>query len=118
MPAQPQDEWTFLRPEEFADDDAVERIDAIFDTSAEENAVHMVDLDDGDAPRAALDPGETRSSPVRADDMPMAYFDDEEPEASARRDGSARPQMAEPDEEPGVDELLVSQHYSFDGDGQ
>ena len=59
MPAQPPDEWTFLRPEEFADDDAVERVDAVFDTSAEETALHVVDTDEPQSTQEGMDPGET-----------------------------------------------------------
>jgi hypothetical protein len=112
MPAQPQDEWTYLRPEEFADDDAVERIDATFESSAEETAVHEVDPDAGTGANASLDPGETVVRPQSDDDVLIQYFDDEEPDRHTGR------VAAESDDEPGIDELLVSQHYTFDPDGQ
>jgi hypothetical protein len=109
MPAQPSDEWTYLRPEEFADDDAVERVGAQMEVGAEDDALHLID---GDEPRPteALDPGRTLERP-RVDDGPTAtYFDDEEPEG--RRDGATASDDA--NEEPRVDEILVSQHYAFD----
>ena len=63
MPAQPPDEWTYLRPEEFTDDDAVEQADAVFETNAEDAALHLVDEDEPPVASVALDPGETLVSP-------------------------------------------------------
>jgi hypothetical protein len=111
MPAQPPDEWTFLRPEEFADDDAVERVDAVFDTSAEETALHVVDTDEPQSTPEGMDPGETLTSAVLADQDGLQYFDDEEPNATVDSRGSVDGEMTA---EPGVDDILVSQHYSFD----
>lgn len=112
MPAQPQDEWTYLRPEEFADDDAVERIEEAFDSSPEETAVHELDPDVGTA-AAVLDPGETAERAPSRDEVPTQYFDDEEPDR-----GPGGEAVGEVETELGVDELLVSQHYTFDPDGQ
>jgi hypothetical protein len=115
MPAQPPDEWTYLRPEEFADDDAVERIDAVFDTSVEETALHVVDLDEPQSTPEGLDPGETLTKAAPGDKDGEQYFDDEEPNATADSRGASDSEMTN---EPGVDDLLVSQHYTFDKDGQ
>ena len=112
MPAQPSDEWTFLRPEEFADDDAVERAEAASDASAEETAVHELEVDESQVGSNELDPGETLIVLALTDDPPVGYFDDEEPEP-----GPVRPAV-ESEQEPGLDDILVSQHYSFDRDGQ
>lgn len=112
MPAQPQDEWTYLRPEEFADDDAVENIDAAFESSPEETAVHEVDPEAGTGANASLDPGETAMRAQGDDEITIQYFDDEQPDRSP--DGV----VAEADSEPSVNDLLVSQHYTFDPDGQ
>jgi hypothetical protein len=111
MPAQPPDEWIYLRPEEFADDDAVERVDELFATNAEEAALHLVDVDEPPVAGLALDPGETLApASVGADDPDAHYFDDEEPEAFVS-DG-----VDDDGGEPSVDELLVSQHYTFGPD--
>lgn len=109
MPAQPSDEWTYLRPEEFADDDAVEQVEAKMDVGAEDEALHVVD---GEEPQLAdvLDPGRTLERPVVDDGPTATYFDDEEPEL--RRDGVR--EVDDATEEPRVDEILVSQHYAFD----
>ena len=112
MPAQPQDEWTFLRPEEFTDDDALDRIDASLDVSAEENAMHECDLDDRSDLGAGLDPGRTLGLRERDDGSTARYFDDEEPDTGRR--GLA----AEAEVEPALDQLLQSQHYSFEPDAQ
>ncbi len=112
MPAQPQDEWTFLRPEEFADDDALDRIDASLDVSAEENAMHELQLDDRSDPGAVLDPGRTLGFREGDDGVSARYFDDEEPDAGRRA------LAADPEVEPALDQLLQSQHYSFEPDGQ
>jgi hypothetical protein len=114
MPAQPPDEWTYLRPEEFADDDAVERVGAVFTTGAEDAALHLIDVDEPPAASQGLDPGETLDR-LRANDAPTGrYFDDEEPEPGQGTDGHTD----EGAEEPRVDEILASQHYTFDQDGQ
>jgi hypothetical protein len=109
MTAQPQDEWTYLRPEEFADDDAVERIDAACTTSPEEQAVHLLDPASEPRPATVLDTGETLVRPAPGDPS-VRYFDDEEPE------DRGSPDADETDTEPRVDELLVSQHYAFDAE--
>ena len=114
MPAQPPDEWTYLRPEEFADDDAVERVDAVFETGAEDAALHMVDTDLPTVTREGLDPGETLERPRTDDVGPDQYFDDEEPEGGSRRRSSDEETAVEPR----VDEILASQHYTFEQDGQ
>jgi hypothetical protein len=106
----------FLRPEEFADDDAVERVDAAFDTSAEEAAVHVLDPDDSPVITSALDPGQTQVTISLSADTPTEYFDDEEPEPGPRRVDATVDEEA--DHEPGLDEILTSQHYTFDRDGQ
>jgi hypothetical protein len=110
MPAQPPDEWTYLRPEEFADDDAVEQVDAVFETNAEVAAIHLVDVDEAPTASVALDPGETLVSSAAGgarDDPDARYFDDEEPEAAAA------PASDDDGVEPSVDDILVSQHYAF-----
>jgi hypothetical protein len=114
MPAQPPDEWTYLRPEEFADDDAVEQVDDQFTTAAEDAALHVVDVEAPPGGSGALDPGQTTvvDEPAAAD--ASRYFDDEEPDG----DQAHRPPGDEAPDEPGVDEILASQHYSFDPDGQ
>jgi hypothetical protein len=112
MPSQPQDEWIYLRAEEFTDDDAVESVEAVFDTGAEDAALHPVDPDEPQVSAEALDPGQTLGDRRRADAPSMQYFDDEEPERIVNLDGS------EPDVEPGLDDILTSQHYSFEPDSQ
>jgi len=112
MPAQPPDEWTYLRPEEFADDDAVERVDAEFETNAEVAALHLVDADEPPAAGLALDPGETIARPGVSDEGATRYFDDEEPEVGATEPDHDRD--TDDAAEPAVDEILVSQHYAFD----
>ncbi len=114
MPAQPPDEWTYLRPEEFADDDAVERVDAVFTTGAEDAALHMIDVDEPPAVSQGLDPGETLDRPRADDESTDRYFDDEEPDLGQ----GAKSNNDEGGEEPRVDEILASQHYTFDQDGQ
>lgn len=109
MPAQPSDEWTYLRPEEFADDDAVERIGARLDVGAEDAALHLVDADDAARPQEGLDPGRTLVPPPDGEGPAATYFDDEEPDVPGASTGDD-----ELTAEPGVDELLVSQHYTFD----
>jgi hypothetical protein len=116
MPTQPQDEWTYLRPEEFADDDAVERIDEKYESSPEEGALHEVDLDAGASESAALDPGETVAR-ATSDEVATQFFDDEEPDLSAESRATSD-ETDETDDEPRVDELLLSQHYAFEEDGQ
>jgi hypothetical protein len=130
MPSQPQDEWTYLRAEEFADDDAVERVGEAFDVGAEDAALHLIDLDEPQVTGEALDPGETLV--VGTTDGPaVQYFDDEEPEPdheAGRRadDGTTDDALVrttildgdEPDEEPGLDDILASQHYSFEPESQ
>lgn len=112
MPAQPPDEWTYLRPEEFADDDAVERVDAEFETNAEVAALHLVDPDEPPAAGLALDPGETIARPDVSDEGATRYFDDEEPEVGPTEADHDR--ATDDGVEPAVDEILVSQHYAFD----
>lgn len=111
MPAQPEDEWTYLRPEEFADDDAVEVVDATFESSPEEAALHEVELD-GEPDRAESSANQATEVATGSDAAQACYFDDEEP------DGDEPSPTGERDTEPSVDELLVSQHYSFEPDGR
>jgi hypothetical protein len=111
MPAQPPDEWTYLRPEEFADDDAVERVDAVFETSAEETALHVVDMDEPQNTPDGLDTGETLTRAAPGDQDGVQYFDDEEPNSTVDARGTSE---GEATDEPGVDDILISQHYSFD----
>jgi hypothetical protein len=114
MPAQPQDEWTYLRPEEFADDDELERIDHRFDTGAEDAALHVIELDGNEPASTAIDAGQTFVVATMPE-MPTSYFDDEEPDA--RRDSPDQPttdDAVDADEEPALDQILTSQHYSFD----
>ena len=114
MPSQqPPDEWTYLRPEEFADDDAVERVDDQFELGAEDAALHLVDLDEPQVSREALDPGETLPRGVAASTSETQFFEDEEPD-------SDRSTVATDDvgEEPRLDEILASQHYTFEEDGR
>lgn len=108
MTSQPRDEWTYLRPEEFSDDDEVERIDAAFDRSAEEVAMHELDPDEGVA-ATVIDAGLTLERSSDDDEAPVQYFDDEEPVEDT---------TGESEVEPSVDQLLVSQHYTFDPEGQ
>lgn len=110
MPAQPEDEWTYLRPEEFADDDAVEIVDATFESSPEEAALHEVYLD-GEPDRAGSGADRTTEDATDPDVAHACYFDDEEP------DGDEPSLTSGSDAEPSVDELLVSQHYAFEPDG-
>ena len=113
MPAQPPDEWTYLRPEEFADDDAVERADTESVRGAEDAALHVIDLDEPQATNQGLDPGETLDRAGAGDGQDDRYFDDEEPEP-----GQAGKRDDDPAVEPRVDEILASQHYTFNQDGQ
>jgi hypothetical protein len=114
MPAQPPDEWTYLRPEEFADDDAVEQVDAMFEKGAEDAAVHTIDLDEPLDTRRGLDTGETLERPENDEGRPVDYFDDEEPESGPP------PESGDDDSsiEPRVDQILVSQHYAFEQEAQ
>jgi len=105
---QPQDEWVFLRPDEFTDDDDLETIDAAVERGPEERAMHVERLR-----RPIMDP--TRADVETAatgavDEMPVTYFDDEEPELGPRPSAAA----AEPEHEPDLEELLESQHYAFE----
>jgi hypothetical protein len=115
MPSQPQDEWTYLRAEEFADDDAVERIEEVFDVGAEDAAVHLVE-DEPQVSNAALDPGETLTGGRVDDGSAARYFDDEEPDRERDEPLAGRIDLggSEPEVEPGLDEILTSQHYSFE----
>jgi hypothetical protein len=114
MPAQPPDEWTYLRPEEFADDDALEKVDAKFETGAENAALHLVDVDETQIGTQGLDPGETLERPQHDGIRTAQYFDDEEPEVGAA------PSVPDEDAsaEPRVDQILDSQHYTFEQDSQ
>jgi hypothetical protein len=99
---QPKDEWVFLRTDEFVDDETLESIDADVEQGPEERAIHVERIT-----RPDTKPSRTR--PVRAEPSPpVTYFDDEEPESGARR--PVRPD----DHEPDIEELLESQHYSFE----
>lgn len=121
---QPQDEWTFLRPDEFVDDDAVDRADEAAERGPEETAMHVHELD-GD--RAVTDPGRTDVSladgNAAGDDStdrndvtsaPITYFDDEEPEQPQARPADRRDAEHEPD----LEEILESQHYAFVPEGE
>jgi hypothetical protein len=120
MPSQPQDEWTYLRAEEFADDDAVERIEEVFDTGAEDAALHVIDLDEPQVSTAPLDPGETLTNGRAVEEPATQYFDDEEPDRAQDEPLAHTIQLdgSEPDEEPGLDDILTSQHYSFEPESQ
>jgi hypothetical protein len=102
---QPGDEWTFLRPDEFVDDEEVEKVDATAERPPEVSAMH-VETTRG---RALHDPGrsdvDTGTSP--GEEAPAVYFEDEQPDGSA-------PEVAEGDHEPDLEEILESQHYAFE----
>ena len=51
------------------------------------------------------------TSAASADQDGLQYFDDEEPNATVDSRGSVDGELTA---EPGVDDILVSQHYSFD----
>jgi hypothetical protein len=107
--AQPPDEWTFLRPEEFDHDEEVERVSGAMAQAPEETAMHL------EAPVSLVrDPGRTDvdvgAGNVTEDDLEVSavYFDDEEPE------GPGNGPDADADHEPDLEEILESQHYSFE----
>jgi len=110
--AQPSDAWTFLRAEEFADDDEVELAAAAMERSPEEAAMHEALLD----VRAVHDPGRADVSAGADDDVREAVavpFDDEEPETG--------PRPGADDHEPDLESILESQHYASapgDDDGE
>jgi hypothetical protein len=116
MPSQPQDEWIYLRPEEFADDDAVERVEEVFDLGAEDAAVHIIDLDEPQVSNRPLDPGETLTNGRTLENPAAQYFDDEEPDRAYDERSTGNPDLDrnDPDEEPGLDDILASQHYAFE----
>jgi hypothetical protein len=109
---QPQDEWVFLRPDEFTDDGDLEAIDAAVERGPEERAMHVERLR-----RPVMDPSRTdveTGMTGEVDEMPVTYFDDEEPELGPRPD----PSSEETDHEPDLEELLESQHYAFEPGGE
>lgn len=100
---QPKDEWTFLRPDEFADDDAVDQADAAAERSPEVSAMHVDRTDEApmfDPGRADVDTGSD------GDDKPVTYFDDEQPDGQV-------PGRSDGEHEPDLEEILESQHYAF-----
>jgi hypothetical protein len=102
---QPSDEWTFLRPDEFVDDDEVERADRAVERQPEELAMHVTRIDQP----AFQDPGRSDVEIGAGDDedlSPVTYFDDEEPESGDRSE-------PEDEHEPDLEEILESQHYTF-----
>jgi hypothetical protein len=110
---QPSDEWTFLRPDEWLDDNAQAWTEPLTERGPEELAMHETSLSD----RAVYDPGRadvdtTMTVPVV--DEPVTYFDDEEPEVAV----TTAPLDTDPDadEEPDLEEILESQHYAFEDD--
>jgi GT2 family glycosyltransferase len=107
---QPSDEWTFLRPDEFVDDDAVERADQAAERQPEEQAMHVSPIDRlpaNDPGRADVDTG-TPSGDDADERSTVSYFDDEEPEWTSEDE---RPPTVE--HEPDLEEILESQHYTF-----
>ena len=75
----------------------------------------MVEVDQPAVPQQGLDPGETLERPRPDDGRTVQYFDDEEPEPGPGR----RPDNGDDATvEPRVDEILASQHYTFEPDGQ
>jgi hypothetical protein len=112
MLQQPPDEWTFLRPEEFTDDDAVDRADRVAELQPEEGAMHILAVDErsvSDPGRADVDAAWGDRSPDDRSRAPIRYFDDEEPE-----EGPAA--SADSEREPDLEEILESQHYAFGPD--
>jgi len=109
-PIQPLDQWDFL-----ADEDDTGDGDPTSDLAraAEIAAMHR---DTHDVETPAEDPG--RSDVVLADagDGPVSqtYFSDEEPDGSPA--DSVAPASATEDHEPDLEEILESQHYSFEPD--
>lgn len=103
---QPKDEWTFLRPEEFSDDAALDAIDRMVERGPEERAMHVEHL-----VRPVTDPArsEVATGIPPARELPVTYFDDEQPEVPT-------PPGPESDHEQDIEELLESQHYAFGSD--
>lgn len=101
---QPKDEWTFLRPDEFVDDNEVERIDQVVERGPEETAMHVEHLR-----RPVTDPGQSdvEVGSASEQEMPVSYFEDEQPEATASPE-------VDQEREPDLEELLESQHYAFE----
>jgi hypothetical protein len=84
-----------------ADDETGERSDR----SAEELALRSVP----DSLRAPLDDPALREDSSDVDELsPASWFEDEQPEPPYR--------SPQDDEEASVDDLLVAQHYAFEGD--
>lgn len=105
---QPDDEWTFLRPDEFVDDNELDRLEAIAERGPEETAMHEVALGD----RAVEDPGraDVETDALAPAEPPEAvYFDDEQPEQAP-----ASADTEDSDEEPDLEQILESQHYAFE----
>lgn len=104
---QPSDEWTFLRPDEFVDDDEVDRADRAAERQPEEQAMHVSWIEQ----RAVRDPGRSDvetglASGDEEEASVVTYFDDEEPEWG----GEPKPEV---EHEPDLEEILESQHYAF-----
>jgi hypothetical protein len=101
---QPGDEWTFLRPDEFVDDQEVEKVDAASERPPEISAMHV----ETTLGRALHDPGrsDVDTGPAPNEEAPTVYFEDEQPDGST-------PDVPEGDHEPDLEEILESQHYAF-----
>ena len=107
QPPQPLDEWDFLDDDDADDGDptpalaqaaevaAIHRDARAFGTPAEDPGVADVAL------------GTAGSEPVS-----RTYFSDEEPESSP--DDPVRPRAETDEHEPDLEEILESQHYSFE----
>lgn len=105
---QPDDGWTFLQPEDFGDDADLERIQRDATRDPETAAIHVHRSD-----RPLRDPGVADVATGAPDDRPpgAVYFSDEEPDVG---DGARSTQ--DPEVEPELQEILESQHYTFEDD--
>jgi hypothetical protein len=95
--AQPADEWTFVRQ-----DDEVETDEPV-DPSPELAALHIEQM-----VTPARDAGRTDvalGDPPDAPNVPEIRFDDEQPEQAAERESET---------ETDLEEILESQHFSFE----
>lgn len=112
QPQQPQDEWVYLRPEEYADEEEIEAVDRAAGRPPEESAMHVERLAGRRRRHRVDDPGRadvSTGAPTDDDGMPVDYFEDEEPERPS-------PPSRTDDREPDLEDMLESQHYSFEPD--
>ncbi len=108
-PPQPLDEWDFLGNDDADDGDPAPELAKAAEVAAMHRDARAFETPAEDPGRADVALGASGSEPVA-----RTYFSDEEPEETA--DGPVRLRTEDDDHEPDLEEILESQHYSFEPD--